>query len=300
MHGLMRNFGTATREAAGPILRGCLALGLALAAAACGSVGGGLNTGSGGSPGGTGGAAPTGAGGGSDASTGQGGAAGGAIDAGSDTRADVAITDGGGDAGDAGVLPVSCQAIKQQTPGATSGVYTIAPLSGTSQSVFCEMVSDGGGWTAFYIGDNGQAPGGAHFETAADACPDPANSCLRRLPITVDATRDFAVKCGASVVKFKLGSLALDYLRNGLEHGWQPLTNAVTIDIGIVGKANLVANLWTGGTTANYGWIVSGPGADTSAAVLANTFANGYTTNTSWNFCNGVADASSRVMLFYR
>ncbi len=318
MHGLMRNFGMTTRGAARPILQGCLALGLALTAA-CGSVGGGLKTetGSGGSPGGTGGAAPSGAGGGADASTGQGGAAGGglggAIDAGSDagsdavsdavadTRADVAVTDGGGDAADAGALPVSCQAIKQQNPGAVSNVYTIAPIAGASQSVFCEMISDGGGWTAFYIGDNGQAPGGAHFETAADACPDPANRCLRRLPITVDVTRDFAVKCGASVVKFNLGTLALDYFRNGLQHGWQPLTNAVTVDIGIVGKANLVANVWTGGTVTNYGWIVAGPDApSSSAAAVMTTFANGYNVNTSWNYCNGVADATSRVMLFYR
>jgi len=272
--------------------------------AACGSVGGGKTDagaggaggqGTGGTPAGTGGSA-----GGPDAAAdagatgGVGGGPGGATDAGSD-RAVVADA-----RADAGPPPVSCQAIKQQDPGAASGVFTIAPI-GTAQSVFCEMTSGGGGWTAFYVGDNGQSPGGAHFETAADACPDPSNSCLRRLPITVGTTREFAVKCGASVVKFNLDDMALDYFLNGLEHGWRPLTNATTIDNAIVGKADEVVTLWTGGTGANYGWIIAGPDVATSSpAARATTFANGYTVNGSWNYCNGTADATSRVMLFYR
>lgn len=215
------------------------------------------------------------------------------MDAGVDRAGDAPV--------DAGPPPVSCQAIKQQNPAATSGVYTIAPL-GTAQSTFCEMTSGGGGWTAFYVGDNGSTPGGNHFESAANACPDPANSCLRRLPSTIDVTREFAVKCGASVVKFNLDAMALDYFTNGLEHGWRPLTNALTIDTGLVGKANIVVNVWTGGTGNNFGWIIAGPDAPTSSApaVLMTTFGNGYTPNTSWNYCNGAADNSSRVMLFYR
>ena len=96
---------------------------LVLAAAACGSVGGGSKTGSGGT------AVTTGWSGGSSASGGTGGSDAGA---GSDARAD------------AGPLPVSCQAIKQQNPTAASGVFAIAPL-GTAQQSFCEMLSDGGG-----------------------------------------------------------------------------------------------------------------------------------------------------------
>jgi hypothetical protein len=227
---------------------------------------------------------------------GAGGGAGGMTDAGSDR---VVATDAGADAGP---LPVSCQAIKLQNANAASDVYTIAPL-GTPQRVFCEMLSGGGGWTAFYVGDNGTSPGGMHFETAADVCPDPANSCLRRLPSTVDQSREFAVKCGASVVKFNLDAMAIDYFRNGLEHGWVPLTNALTIDVGIVGKANTVVNLWSGGTGPNYGWIIAGvDAASSSVAARATTFGNGYTTNTSWNYCNGTLEqgGGSRVMLFYR
>jgi hypothetical protein len=273
-----------------------------LLAAACGSVSNGKGTGgaggtvtdagsdlaqgsgSGGS--GSGGVVGTGGSGTGGASS-MGGAAG--------SIADASVDQVKADAADASVLPTSCAQIKQQNSAAASGVFAISPLGTASQNVFCEMTVDNGGWTAFYIGDNGTPA--AHFENAADQCPDPVNRCLRRLPATLDTTHDFAVKCGASVVKFKLGALSLDYLKNGLEHNWQPLTNAVTIDTALVGKANLVGALWTGDPTAgnNLGWIVAGDQNTTTT-----TFANGYSTNASWNFCNGATDNTSRVMLFYR
>jgi hypothetical protein len=197
--------------------------------------------------------------------------------------------------------PTLCQQIKQQDRSAASGVYAISPVS-TPQMVFCEMTFDGGGWTAFYVGDNGRTAGSAYFETAADDCPDPANRCLRHIPSTLDESHDFAVKCGAAAVKFKVGvtSTVLDYFKNGLQHGWQPITNAMTIDLAKVGEANLVANVWTG-APGNNGWIVAGPDAPSSTqAATETTFANGYTLNTLWNYCNGAADNASQVMLLYR
>jgi hypothetical protein len=259
-------------------------LAMVVAAVGCGSVGGK-------SDGGTGGGSGTG-----------GSGAGGAIDGGNtdgglhDTSiADSATPDEGGDGpSDGPAAPASCLAIKQQTPAATSGVYTIAPL-GHPFSTYCEMTSDNGGWTAFYVGDNGQPPGALHFEDTAASCAASDTSCIRRLPGTVDITHEFAVKCGAAMVKFSLAALSLDYFQNGIQHGWQPLSNASTIDIVTVGKPDLVAMLWTG-ATGNRGWIIS-----KAQNVTANTvFANGYDVNTSWNQCNGAADASSRVMLLYR
>lgn len=54
-------------------------------------------------------------------------------------------------------LPASCKAIKTATPSATDGMYTIDP-DGTGAfaplSVFCDMTTDGGGYTSYVI-DNG-------------------------------------------------------------------------------------------------------------------------------------------------
>jgi len=258
---------------------------LTLLTAACGSVGNNPKDGGGG-----GGRAGAGGAGGTDGSAGSGGAS-----------SDSGVPDASADAHDGGVLPISCQQIKQQNPAAASGVFTIAPLGAAEESVFCEMSVDNGGWTAFYVGDNGSTPGGVHFENAANACPDPANACLRRVPVTIDETHDFAVKCGAAVVKFKIpptdGGVppVLDYFKNGLSHQWQSVSNAVAIDLALVGKANLVADFWTGDGATNFGWIAAG---DRNATTT--TFANGYTPNAGWNYCNGAGDATSRVMLLYR
>ena len=44
------------------------------------------------------------------------------------------------------ILPSSCSAVLGQNPGSSSGAYTIYP-GGNEISVYCDMVTDGGGWT---------------------------------------------------------------------------------------------------------------------------------------------------------
>ncbi|XP_065945222.1 microfibril-associated glycoprotein 4 isoform X1 [Magallana gigas] len=40
-----------------------------------------------------------------------------------------------------------CADIKKQRPSSRDGVYTIYPAPGTNKTVFCDMTTDGGGWT---------------------------------------------------------------------------------------------------------------------------------------------------------
>jgi cysteine-rich repeat protein len=49
----------------------------------------------------------------------------------------------------------TCKVIKQAAPASASGKYTIDAGTGTKYEVFCDMVTDGGGWTILYATNGG-------------------------------------------------------------------------------------------------------------------------------------------------
>ena len=276
---------------------------LLLATAGCGSVGAGHD---GGGPAGHGGGnagGGGGAGGGiAGADGGVAGADGGVADAAADraSNASDAQSDSapaGDAAAEAGAPLASCNEIKTSTPGAPSGVYSIAPITGAAAySVYCNMDLDGGGWTVFFAGKNDAANVFSHFEDTNVACTDPQMHCLRRLPATLTNAVDIAATCGGASVKFKLNAAAFNYFQNGVTAQWQLLSNISQITAGNTSYAGAV---WTGDGATNKGWIISSA-SEGNGTTQAMTFSSSYNVNTSWNYCNGVANTGATITLMYR
>src|SRR6516225_5990608 len=83
----------------------------------------------------------------------------------------------------------NCKALLAATSAHPSGVYWLKADDGTLYLAFCDMNTDGGGWTAVFSGLNGSPNVFDHFDTGyAGICTDPANRCLRRAPTSIDPT----------------------------------------------------------------------------------------------------------------
>eukprot|EP01116_Phalansterium_solitarium_P005001 TRINITY_DN1625_c0_g1_i5.p1 TRINITY_DN1625_c0_g1~~TRINITY_DN1625_c0_g1_i5.p1 ORF type:complete len:2391 (+),score=774.34 TRINITY_DN1625_c0_g1_i5:133-7305(+) len=189
----------------------------------------------------------------------------------------------------------TCLEIKRAYPAATSGEYIIDPdgPSGPllSYKAYCDMVTDGGGWTAFIAGPNGQTQYAALRQDQTQwYCPDPTALCMRRLPEPVDMTFTFAVACGNFSIKFTPQINQFNYFKYGTSYNTVvQLNSPVVLTPGVIP----VRQLWMYQYTT-YGWFVS-----TSSSYPANTvFASSYIN--SYNYCNGQADSTSQMRFFYR
>ena len=191
----------------------------------------------------------------------------------------------------------SCRAIKLAGNSLGDGIYWIDPAGDGSalQKAYCDMTTDGGGWTALYSNRNGSVHrfDGWDSSTYAGICTDPASHCQKRAHSTVgDSNTDIAVSCGGNMVKFPMTTPMRRFLANGTRApGWTSVSP--TVIAGVV--ANQPNTFYTGDDANNQSFILA-----RSQGGGGNTFASSYGNNTTFDYCAGVFDQASMVRLYYR
>ena len=174
-----------------------------------------------------------------------------------------------------------------------SGVYPLYPPTGRVDA-YCDMTTDGGGWTALFVGANGSTHVFDHFDaglylgTFRDAS---TGQYLQRGGSSLGGVAsEFAVACGGAMVKFPLTEQARAWLVAGTRRGWIALTPTVIAGI-VAAPPN---TLWTGGN-GDASFVFA-----RNQAAFASTFASSYATNATFDFCNGIADQQSTARILVR
>src|SRR5205807_6916758 len=95
----------------------------------------------------------------------------------------------------------SCKAILLGGGSTGDGTYWLQQPPAVAYRAYCDMTTDGGGWTAVFAGRNGSTNVFDHFDTGyAGTADDPGTRYLRRAPGTLH-DGEFAVSCASAMVK---------------------------------------------------------------------------------------------------
>ncbi len=186
----------------------------------------------------------------------------------------------------------SCRNVRDAGGGTTNGIYWLRDGNGTPYQSYCDMVADGGGWTALFSGVNGTPNVFDGFDRAANTCTNLSSRCIRRPPAGLDGTRvELAVSCGSAMVALPMTRPMWSWLSQGTRAGWLSFSGARTVAGSV---SNLPNTLYTGSASDN-SFIFA-----LNSAAGGNTFASTYPQSTTWNYCNGASNTSATVRLFYR
>jgi hypothetical protein len=189
---------------------------------------------------------------------------------------------------------LSCRRILDADPGAPSGVYWLQEPAGSPYAAYCDMTTDGGGWTAVFSGRNGSTNVFDHFDspTYQGICTDPATHCLRRAPPSAGhSAAELGVWCGTSAVRFALTEQAREWVTAGTRRNWIVLSPTVVSGT----FANVPNSLFTGVSDASLSFVFA-----RNNATFENAFASSYLNNTWFDSCANVPDAASLVRVAYR
>lgn len=236
------------------------------------------------------------------------------------------------------ILPPTCNAIKVANAGATTGVYTVDPDGSGGDDpfqVFCDMTTDGGGWTSVYkvsAGADVEATGlwtsATPVNAAAVDCSDPTTSgassyCVNSFVttfwnangITLSSARVHAYKAGAVGAFLRFDALNTDKV------AWfgQSLASSSWTDL-VVGSPNYFSlggdpqfgrtffvNHNYDGCGSDAGWLVVssiGGGQNKPCSWEQNAGAKTrilYSTGTTYtNWTTGTITAADTLMVFVK